>query len=476
MRNQKIHAVEQDVEITLDGNAALAAAGGLPWAKLRIKELRGVRPIDIITDLRLTLLQNGSEPVPLLGKACLLVGWSEIEITEAIVQRWGVEHPEWSNTGLRTARIPSLDSDVDDPRVAKSIRTFMTGWCHNGRMLIRTGRAPRFAVPFRCDVPFSKIKRELKDDAKIELLATGQLIVVDGVHPYTGRPYTWDANVASWNVRRDALPPLDAGLATVLLDELVAKIERDHPGFITKRQRTRGDDADTSDQRSNVIDCRTRIKEWREAKIYRGHSLELSDYNATSVAEIRAACNALNQQLEHDDRVKIGFALLDELGDNDLSYELFEQNAQTRNSRKIKNTWKRLAKSRPRENGVTIRSLFDLAYQINPDWHDNVDRGAPPHPMEAPKAESEVVIADDYEVPESEPAWEPEPAIEDEAPKVEDEAPASEAKQAPADDKSKQTNDPRFHWHGEETTAQINWAIKGLLKETGVATIVAQGE
>jgi hypothetical protein len=356
MRTANIRGNGQDVEINLAGSATLDAAAGLAWpwpddggktARKSVREIRGLKPATVITDLRLTLLQNGYEPVPLLGKRCLLPGWSEMEITETEIQRWGVEHPEWSNTGLRTARMPSLDSDVDDPEVAKSIQAFMAGWCHNGRMFIRTGRAPRFAVPFRCDAPFAKIARKLTDANKLEILASGQLIVVEGIHPDTGKPYAWEGDAAPWNVRRDALPPLDAELAAVLLDELVAKIERDHPGLITKRQSTRGDDADASDQRSNVIDCRTRIKEWREAKIYRGLILELSDYDATSIAEIRAACNALDQQLDHDDRVKIGFALLDELGDNDLSYELFERGAQTRNSRKIKNTWKRLAKRPP---------------------------------------------------------------------------------------------------------------------------------
>jgi hypothetical protein len=157
-------------------------------AQARVEHGNTKLAIEDITELRLTLLRSGYEPVPLLGKKCLLPDWSQVEITEEEIRRWGIEHPEWSNTGIRTARMPSLDSDVDNPDVAKKIRTVMQGWCHNGRMLVRTGSAPRFAIPFRCETPFLKIKRELTDTNKLEILASGQLIVADGIHPDTGKP------------------------------------------------------------------------------------------------------------------------------------------------------------------------------------------------------------------------------------------------------------------------------------------------
>jgi hypothetical protein len=211
MRTQNIRGNGADVEVNFEGSATLDAAVGVAWpwpddggktAANSVKELRGVRPIDIITDLRLTFLRKGYEPIPLLDKQCLLLGWSELQITEAEIRRWGVEHPDWMNTGIRTACMPGFDSDVDDAKVARTIRSFMEGWCRPiGRMLIRTGRSPRFAILFRCDAPFQKLSRKLNDDAKIEILASGQLIVVEGVHPETGRPYTWNADAARGRCR-----------------------------------------------------------------------------------------------------------------------------------------------------------------------------------------------------------------------------------------------------------------------------------
>ena len=61
---------------------------------------------------------------------------------------------------------------------------------------VRIGRAPKRAMMFRCEVPFDKITINLvapdgSAGQKLEFLANGQQVVVDGIHPDTGKRYRW---------------------------------------------------------------------------------------------------------------------------------------------------------------------------------------------------------------------------------------------------------------------------------------------
>ena len=92
-------------------------------------------------------------------------------------------------------------------------------------MLRRVGKAPKCAFLFKTDEPFDKLlvglwppgksRPEKLGDCKhrIEILGSGQQVVVDGIHPDTKLPYAW-MDGEPWTVRRDDLPSLtgaDAG-------------------------------------------------------------------------------------------------------------------------------------------------------------------------------------------------------------------------------------------------------------------------
>jgi hypothetical protein len=64
--------------------------------------------------------------------------------------------------------------------------------------LVRVGRAPKVLLVYRPECRLKKLQTpELffpdGTKAKVELLGDGQQFVADGIHPDTGKPYTWSA-------------------------------------------------------------------------------------------------------------------------------------------------------------------------------------------------------------------------------------------------------------------------------------------
>jgi hypothetical protein len=78
-----------------------------------------------------------------------------------------------------------------------------------GRILVRIGLAPKRAILLCTDEPFAKLTANFvapnDSEHKIEVLANGQQIVVQGIHPNTRRPYSWFGGEPG-PVERDELP------------------------------------------------------------------------------------------------------------------------------------------------------------------------------------------------------------------------------------------------------------------------------
>ena len=119
-------------------------------------------------------------------------GWQKAEVTRADVEKW-IE--DGASFGMRTRYFATLDVDVVNPKLAEDIERIIARTL--GRTPKRVGRAPKFAMPFRAEQPFSKMRLLLsdEDDKKslgvIEVLCNGQQFVVHGTHPATGGMYTW---------------------------------------------------------------------------------------------------------------------------------------------------------------------------------------------------------------------------------------------------------------------------------------------
>src|SRR5262249_10625158 len=158
----------------------------------------GKTPMTNAHTVRLQLLQAGYCPIPLFGKAPPqygknnarkgLTGWQTIEhVTPEMLNVWERLWPDAANTGCLTKLMPTRDVDILDEAAAHSCEQFVRARYEDaGYVLVRTGKPPKFAIPFRTEEPFKKyvvnlIAPDGSEGQKIEFLADGEQVVVDGI-------------------------------------------------------------------------------------------------------------------------------------------------------------------------------------------------------------------------------------------------------------------------------------------------------
>ena len=173
-------------------------------------------------DARLAMLNNGFEPIPVWEKKRPVhANWQNMEITHDVILGW---HGTGPHTGLRTKNMPVFDIDILDGEAAIIVENVVRDVLGDrGEILVRIGMAPKRAIPLRTDAPFKKIIIRLigpnGSPHKIEVLGSGQQVVVAGVHPDTNRPYFWQEGRSPVNTPRHQLPFVTEADARVLLDE-----------------------------------------------------------------------------------------------------------------------------------------------------------------------------------------------------------------------------------------------------------------
>jgi hypothetical protein len=163
--------------------------------------------LDRATVYRKKLLAAGYLPIPLNGKAPAIQGWSDIQATDALIDRWADQYASATNTGIITAYTPAIDIDVLDAAVADELHRTVEQVI--GISAVRTGLAPKRALLFRTDTPFKKLDATYTSSDgrthKVEILGWGQQIVVHGIHPTTREPYTWRGGEPGPELKRGAL-------------------------------------------------------------------------------------------------------------------------------------------------------------------------------------------------------------------------------------------------------------------------------
>jgi hypothetical protein len=66
------------------------------------------------TVYRKKLLSAGYLPIPVNGKAPAIQGWSDIQATDALLDRWADQYASATNTGIITAYTPAIDGSRAD--------------------------------------------------------------------------------------------------------------------------------------------------------------------------------------------------------------------------------------------------------------------------------------------------------------------------------------------------------------------------
>src|SRR5262249_7658019 len=114
-------------------------------------------PFAEITALRLRMLETGYTPVPVNGKIPPLSAWQTTPVSADSVKKWEADFDKAHNTGATCRNMPTLDIDVKNPDAAAAAEEIIRKhFEERGKILVRTGEAPKRAVLFRTNTPFSK--------------------------------------------------------------------------------------------------------------------------------------------------------------------------------------------------------------------------------------------------------------------------------------------------------------------------------
>jgi hypothetical protein len=178
------------------------------------------------TTFRLQLVRAGYVPVPLHGKIPPNKRWEQTDnVTPEMLAMWAKTWPDAGNTGALTRAMPTLDIDITNEAAARAIEDHVRAHHEeHGYVLTRIGKPPKRAIPFRTDEPFPKIIANVIAPngaaEKIEFLADGQQVVVDGIHPDTRQRYRWHGGEPG-QIKLAGLPYIRQAEAQRLVHEIV---------------------------------------------------------------------------------------------------------------------------------------------------------------------------------------------------------------------------------------------------------------
>jgi hypothetical protein len=211
---------------------------------------------DVIT-LRQRLHAAGFMPLPLNGKKCLIEDWSNHHDTnDGEIALWAKLFPQCDNTGILCRNTPTLDIDILDPEAAEAVEDFVRERFEDrGHVLVRIGKAPKRAIPFRCAVPFKKITVSLVapktgGGQALEFLGDGQQVAIHGIHPDTAQPYRWHGGELG-SVKHEDLPKIDSVEALNLIEAAADLLCRDY-GYSRTASRPRGNGHAESDAKGST--------------------------------------------------------------------------------------------------------------------------------------------------------------------------------------------------------------------------------
>jgi hypothetical protein len=174
---------------------------------------------------RLVALGYRIVPLPPGSKGPKRKGWPQFDPDAAQVRQWYANGSANDGIGILARYTPAIDVDILDPIAAQEMSDLIDGIFEGQALMTRTGRAPKFLIPFRSDDPFKKLSSSVYTDGthdhKVEILGDGQQWVAYHVHPETGLPYAWFDGIDTDGIRsleRSKLPVLNRGDAQRVID------------------------------------------------------------------------------------------------------------------------------------------------------------------------------------------------------------------------------------------------------------------
>lgn len=164
-------------------------------------------------------------PLPPGSKGPHKKNWQKLSATPEQIKSWYTNGSANDGVGILAATTPAIDVDVMDPAIAQRMSDEIDRIFAGQPLMTRTGRAPKFLIPFRSDNPFRKITSTTYTDGanehRIEILGDGQQWVAYHTHPSTGKPYEWFDGISDVGIRdveQSSLPVLTESLARMVVD------------------------------------------------------------------------------------------------------------------------------------------------------------------------------------------------------------------------------------------------------------------
>jgi len=169
------------------------------WA-LGYKLLVPIVPPGAPISERSTLFKRLNTPQDGRGKIPGIKGrdgnWFGIDLTTCVADEHDLDR--WNamgaGVGIRTGQQPdgtwlvAIDADTLNVEHAKTIRDAIDG--RLGRLPIRVGNHPKALYVARLDGPLPYQRIEFGTE-RVEVLSDGRQFVAEGIHPITGKPYSW---------------------------------------------------------------------------------------------------------------------------------------------------------------------------------------------------------------------------------------------------------------------------------------------
>lgn len=144
--------------------------------------------------------------------------WTQHQTDASDFPRW---HAMGAGVGIITGEgLLAIDADTMDEALAKTIRDTVKE--HLGQTPIRVGRYPKALYLIRVTDPYAYRRIDFgASDAhgnheRVEILSDRKFFVAEGIHPKTGKPYTWPRPLAPY----DDLPLFRPDQIDVLMEAL----------------------------------------------------------------------------------------------------------------------------------------------------------------------------------------------------------------------------------------------------------------
>lgn len=197
---------------------------------------------DFMRQYGLKLLENGYNIIPIEPgkKYPLLDGWQNTVATPALVQAWIEKKPHYG-IGILMDRVICIDVDVLHTSISTKLKVYIEEV--TGSRICVSGKRPKTAYIYRPEedwethdpIPVGKqaygyyLPSNPEKSVKLEILYGDFQKVAFGIHPDTGKPYTWDYPSKNGqskfhrgcplNVHRDDLPVLTNAQLKLIITE-----------------------------------------------------------------------------------------------------------------------------------------------------------------------------------------------------------------------------------------------------------------